>query len=84
MSPRVHADDNDQNDRESKIQIGFRIAPVKLNLDGKDRSLVGLGSYIVNGENDCNAKVPGILSFYALLGRVANADPKADKNTKRD
>jgi hypothetical protein len=55
VSPRVHADDNDQNDRESKIQIGFRIAPVKLNLDGKDRSLVGLGSYIVNGENDCNA-----------------------------
>src|SRR6266571_1203197 len=51
-SPRVHADDNDQ---EAKIQIGFQIAPVKLNLSGKDRALVGLGSYIVNGENDCNA-----------------------------
>src|SRR5947207_2351688 len=37
-----------------------------------------------SGENDCNAKIPGILSFYALLGRVANADPKADKNTERD
>src|SRR5207245_2044784 len=29
--------------------------PIELNLAGKDRSLVGLGSYIVNGENDCNA-----------------------------
>ena len=51
-SPRVHADDNDQ---EAKIRIGFQIAPVPLNLAGKDRALVGLGSYIVNGENDCNA-----------------------------
>ena len=51
-SPRVHADDNDL---EAKVQIGFQIAPVSLNLDGKDRTLVGYGSYIVNGANDCNA-----------------------------
>jgi hypothetical protein len=51
-SPRVLADDGDQ---EAKVQIGFRIAPVNLNLEGKDPELVGLGSYIVNGENDCNA-----------------------------
>jgi hypothetical protein len=51
-SPHVHADDDDQ---EAKIQIGFQIAPVPLNLTGKDRALVGLGSYIVNAENDCNA-----------------------------
>ena len=51
-SPPVHADDDDQ---EAKIRIGFQIAPVKLNLAGKDRALVGLGSYIVNGANDCNA-----------------------------
>jgi hypothetical protein len=49
---RVHADDDDQ---EAKVQIGFQIAPVHLNLAGKDRALVGLGSYIVNGANDCNA-----------------------------
>ena len=56
VSPFVHADDdNNQKDQESKIQIGFQIAPVKLNLAGKDRSLVGWGSYIVNAENDCNA-----------------------------
>jgi hypothetical protein len=53
-SPRVQADDEGKND-ESKIQIGFDIAPVPLNLAGKDRRLVGLGSYIVNAANDCNA-----------------------------
>jgi len=50
-SPRVHADDDDN---ESKIQVGFAIAPVPLNLDGKNRALVGLGSYIVNAQGDCN------------------------------
>src|ERR1700756_4264476 len=52
LSSRVQADDNDT---ESKIQIGFSLAPVKLNLTRKDRALVGLGSYLVNGVNDCNA-----------------------------
>jgi hypothetical protein len=50
-SPRVYADDDDN---ESKIQVGFKIAPVPLNLDGKNRALVGLGSYIVNAQGDCN------------------------------
>ena len=41
---------------ESQIQQGFAIAPVPLNLKGKNRALVGLGSYIVNtgGCNDCH------------------------------
>ena len=51
-SPRVHADEG--NNDESKIQQGFAIAPVPLNLKGKDRALVGLGSYIVNAQADCN------------------------------
>ena len=42
------------NDDESRIQQGLAIAPVKLNLEGKDRALVGLGSYIVNAQFDCN------------------------------
>ena len=41
-------------DDESRIQQGFAIAPVTLNLAGKDRALVGLGSYIVNAQIDCN------------------------------
>jgi hypothetical protein len=52
---RVRAEDNDPNSEESKIRRGFEIAPVPLNLAGKNRALVGLGSYLVNGVNDCNA-----------------------------
>lgn len=52
---RVQADDDERERLESKIQIGFAIAPVPLNLKGKNRELVGLGSYFVNGVNDCNA-----------------------------
>src|SRR5215475_14879760 len=39
-----------------QILRGFEIAPVKLNLKGKDWALVGLGSYLVNttGCNDCH------------------------------
>ena len=50
-APRAHADDDDT---ESKIKIGFEIAPVHLNLAGKNRALVGLGSYLVNAVGDCN------------------------------
>ena len=58
-SPQLRAqNDNNQgnqgNDDESKIKRGFEIAPVPLNLDGKNRALVGLGSYIVNAQADCN------------------------------
>jgi hypothetical protein len=38
----------------SQIQIGMDIAPVRLDLKGKNRSLVGLGSYIVNAQGGCN------------------------------
>ena len=38
----------------SRIHQGFAIAPVQLNLRGKDPALVGLGSYIVNAQASCN------------------------------
>lgn len=38
----------------SRIIRGYAIAPVPLNLRGKDRPLVGLGSYIVNAQAGCN------------------------------
>lgn len=37
----------------SKIQIGFAIAPVPLDLQDKNPAMVGLGSYIVNAQGDC-------------------------------
>src|ERR1700732_618478 len=50
---RAHDDDNDERD-ESRIHRGFEISPVPLDLVGKNRELVGLGSYIVNAVGDCN------------------------------
>lgn len=52
---RVQADENDGQSEESKVRRGFEVAPVPLNLAGKNRELVGLGSYLVNAVNDCNA-----------------------------
>jgi hypothetical protein len=53
-SPRLKANDDDHDGDETKVQIGFEIAPFQLNLDGKNRHKVGLGSYIVNASADCN------------------------------
>ncbi|MGH8185173.1 MAG: cytochrome C [Steroidobacteraceae bacterium] len=39
---------------DSRIATGYRITPVQLNLRGKNRLLVGLGSYIVNAQGACN------------------------------
>jgi hypothetical protein len=58
-TPRGQADD--QGNDESRIQRGFAIAPVHLNLRGKDRAKVGLGSYIVNAQcvcSDCHTCPP--------------------------
>jgi hypothetical protein len=46
--------DGDQDDNHPRVQRGFEIAPVVLNLRGKNRDLVGLGSYIVNAQGGCN------------------------------
>lgn len=55
---------------ESTIQRGFEIAPVPLNLQGKNRALVGLGSYIVNtgGCNDCHTNPPYAAGGDPFLG----------------
>jgi len=53
-SPRGQAYGEDNGGKESEIRQGFAIAPVPLNLDGKNRALVGLGSYLVNAVADCN------------------------------
>lgn len=54
-TPRVNAGPQSEHDQdESKVQIGLAIAPVPLSFDHRDRRLVGLGSYIVNAQADCN------------------------------
>lgn len=57
---RGRADDRGDDD-DSRIRIGFAIAPVPLkNLHGLNPALVGLGSYLVNTEgcNDCHSAGP--------------------------
>src|SRR5579862_793888 len=41
-------------DMTAKILKGFQIAPVPLNMVGKDPALVGYGSFLVNAVGDCN------------------------------
>ena len=51
------AQDAGSSDENQLVHIGYEIAPVKLNLEGKtpgQRRLVGLGSFIVNAQADCN------------------------------
>jgi hypothetical protein len=53
------AEDRDSGDRisNSVVEQGYESSPIpreKLNLAGKDRALVGLGAYLVNGAADCN------------------------------
>jgi hypothetical protein len=38
----------------SRVAVGYRINPVDLRLRGKNRFLVGLGSYLVNAGGGCN------------------------------
>lgn len=55
-SPSVQAQDDrhNHNTDAARVKLGLEIAPVPLNLAGKDPDLVGLGSYWVNAVSDCN------------------------------
>ena len=55
LGPRVQAGDDAINTERSRIQKGLEIAPMPLNLKGKDRDLVGLGSYLVNAVSTCSS-----------------------------
>lgn len=54
FSATVAAEDDDRDAEAPLIKRGFEIAPVPLDIDHKDRRLVGLGSYLVNAVADCN------------------------------
>jgi hypothetical protein len=51
---RAHGYEGADEGEEARIDRGLAIAPVDLNLENKDRDLVGLGSYWVNAVMDCN------------------------------
>ena len=64
---------------QAKINKGFQISPVPLNLAGRDSNLVGYGSYLVNAVADCNgchtadaatAYAPGGNPYFTQFARV--------------
>ena len=67
------ADDDDHGLSQSQVRRGFEIVPqgVQLNLKGKNRQLVGLGSYIVNtsGCNDCHTHPEFLPNSNPFLGQ---------------
>ncbi len=76
-----------ENDPESRIEQGLAIAPVPLNLGGKNRALVGLGSYLVNAVADCNGChnrapannpvaewLPGGIPYFGQRPTIVNPD----------
>jgi hypothetical protein len=59
---------------DARVRIGRAIAPVPLDLEGKDRRQVWLGSYIVNAQggcNDCHTNPP-----YTEDGNPFDGDPE--------
>ena len=54
LATTIHGSAAAPTNEESQVQIGFAIAPVELNLTGKNRALVGKGSYLVNAVGGCN------------------------------
>lgn len=46
--------DEELEAKKDEVRIGYDIAPVVLDTAGKNRRLIGLGSYIVNAQGSCN------------------------------
>jgi hypothetical protein len=72
---RAYAEDPDASD--PRIRRGLEAVPVPLNMQGKDVSLVGLGSYLVNvvaSCNDCHSAGPS--TQYAPGGNPFFGQPK--------
>ncbi len=63
---------------QAKILKGYQAAPVPLNLTGRDATLVGLGSYIVNYVGECN----GCHSAGPATEYVVGGNPFLGQKTK--
>ncbi|HKC40278.1 MAG TPA: hypothetical protein VKC15_12100, partial [Gemmatimonadales bacterium] len=70
----VLGEDKRDNDGDSRTRVGLAYARdqgIHLNLKGRNREVVGLGSYLVNavgGCHDCHTAPPFIQDPYAVLG----------------
>jgi hypothetical protein len=59
---------------ESVVKQGLAIAPVPLDLNGKNRALVGLGSYLINAVSECNDC--HTRPYYELGGNPFKGEPE--------
>ena len=76
MSTSRRGQASSESNEALEIRRGFEIAPVPLNLEGKNPELVGLGSYIVNAQSDCNGcHSPGPAVEFALGGNPYFGQP---------
>ena len=76
-STRGQALPSEKDCEEWQVRRGFEIAPVPLRLTGKDPTLVGLGSYIVNAHAACNdCHDAGPVTQYANGGNPYFGQPK--------
>jgi hypothetical protein len=75
VSDEENASSKAVSDEEAqRIQIGFQISPVKMNLRHQDKDLVGLGSYLVNANSfcsDCHTSPPWVPGHNPHLGQPA-------------
>jgi hypothetical protein len=63
----------------ARVAQGYAIAPVRLNLEGRNLVLVGLGSYLVNAVgscNDCHTNPPYRLGGDPSLGQPNRVNRK--------
>ena len=70
--PEASGQGNQGNTDQARIARGYQIAPVPLRLKGRNRELVGLGSYIVNAQggcNDCHTNPPYATGGNPFLGQ---------------
>lgn len=83
LSPVRGAPARDQDrldESDSRVQQGLAISPVPLDLQGKNRALVGIGSYLVNAQGDCaachtDAASPFLPGGNPYLGQPEQIDP---------
>ena len=66
---------------EAKMKTGLAIAPVPLDLHGRNRALVGLGSYIVNAQSDCAGCHSAFPTFAPGGDPYAGEDPVYNPET---
>lgn len=70
----------DEGKPDSRVERGLAISPVRLDLRGRDRALVGLGSYIVNAQcgcSDCHTSPPYAAGGNPFQGERMAVPPNA-------